>query len=70
MTSVSRVFVWENPSPQELSYLLEHSECFLMLSLIVSLRSGCIASLTVLNYNLKDHLKKVYNCVRFIHNPL
>ena len=70
MTSVSRVFVWENPSPQELSYLLEHSECFLMLSLIVSLRSGCIASLTVLSYNLKDHLKKVYNCVRFIHNPL
>ena len=56
---------WENPSPQELSCLLEDSECFLMLSLIVILRSGCITSLTVLNYNLKDHLTKVYDCVVF-----
>ena len=70
MTSVSSVFVWEIPSPQELSGLLEHSECFLMWSLIVILRSGCIASPTVLNHNLKDHLKKVYDCVRFIHIPL
>ena len=70
MTSVSSVFVWEIRSPQELSCLLEHSECFLMWSLIVILRSGCIASLTGLNYNLKGHLKKVYDCVRFIHTPL
>ena len=70
MTSVSRVFVLGKSQPQELSCLLEDSECFLMLSLIVILRSGCIASLTLLNYDLKDHLKKVYDCVRFIHNPL
>ena len=53
MTSVSRVFVLENPTS------LEDSDCFLMLSLIVILRSRCIASLRVLNYNLEDHLKKV-----------
>ena len=61
---------WEIRSPQELSCLLEHSECFLMWSQIVILRSGCIASLTVLNSNLKDHLKKVFDCVRVIHTPL
>ena len=45
--------------------LLEDSEFFLMLSLLVILRS-CIASLKVLNYDLEDRLKKVYDCVRFI----
>ena len=37
----------------------------MLLSLIVILRS-CIASLKVFNYDLEDHLKKVYDCVRFI----
>ena len=37
----------------------------MLLSLIVTLRS-CIASLKVLNYDLEDHLKKAYDCVRFI----
>ena len=60
---------WENPSSKELSCLLEDSECFPMWSLIVILRSWCIASLKGLNYNLKDHLLKVYYCVRFIHTP-
>ena len=46
---------------------LEDSECFLILSLIVVLRSRFIASLKVLNHSLEDYLKKVYdNCVRFI----
>ena len=46
--------------------LLEDSEFLMMLlSLIVILRS-CIASLKVLNYDLEDRLKKVYDCVRFI----
>ena len=38
-------------------------------SLIVILRSGCIASLTALNYNLKDHLKK-FTTVSVIFTPL
>ena len=45
--------------------MLEDSEFFLMLSLLVILRSG-IASLKVLNHDLEDHQKKVYDCVRFI----
>ena len=36
-----------------------------MLSLLVILRS-CIASLKVLNYDLEDHLKIVYDCVLFV----
>ena len=65
MTSVSGVFVVGKSHPSRTFLLLEDSECFLNLSLLVILRS-CIASLKVLNYNLEDHLKKVYDCVRFI----
>ena len=74
MTSVSGVFVLGKSHPSRTFLLLEDSECFLHLSLLVILRS-CIASLKVdgfhmardeLNYNLEDHLKKVYDCVRFI----
>ena len=39
MTSVSRVFVLENLTPATNFYPLEDSECSLMLSLIVFLRS-------------------------------
>ena len=64
MTSVSRVFALENPNPTNFSL----ARRFWMFSDVVSvfLRSWCIASLKVLNYNLEDHLKKVYDCVRFI----
>ena len=65
MTSISRVFVLGKCHPRRAFPLLEDSEFFLMLSLRVILRS-CIASLKVLNYSLEDHLKKVYDCVRFI----
>ena len=65
MASVSGVFVVGKSHPSRTFLLLEDSECFLNLSLLVILRS-CIASLKVLNYNLEDHLKKVYDCVRFI----
>ena len=66
MTSVSRVFVLENLTPATNFYPLKDSECSLMLSLIVFLRSWFIASLKVLNYNLEDHLTKVYDCAHFI----
>ena len=66
MTSVSRVFVLENLTPATNFYPLKDSECSLMLSLIVFLRSWFIASFKVLNYNLEDHLTKVYDCVHFI----
>ena len=65
MTSVSGLFVLGKSYPSRTFLLLEDSECFLNLSLLVILRS-CIASLKVLNYNLEDHLKKVFDCVRFI----
>ena len=55
--SVSRVFVLGKSRPPRAFPLLEDSEFLMMLlSLIVILRS-CIASLEVLNYDLKDHLK-------------
>ena len=56
---------WENPTPHELFPCSKILSFFLMLSLLVILRS-CIASLKVLNYDLEDRLKKVYDCVRFI----
>ena len=56
---------WENPTPHELLPCSKILSFFLMLSLLVILRS-CIASLKVLNYDLEDRLKKVYDCVRFI----
>ena len=63
--SVSRVFVLGKSCPPRAFPLLEDSEFLMMsLSLIVILRS-CIA-LKVLNYDLEDHLKKAYDCVRFI----
>ena len=64
--SVSRVFVLGKSRPPRAFPLLEDSEFLMMLvSLIVILRS-CIASLKVLNYDLEDHLKKAYDCDRFI----
>ena len=53
------------PPPHELFPCSKILSFFLMLSLLVILRS-CIASLKVLNYDLEDRLKKVYDCVRFI----
>ena len=54
------------PPPHELFPCSKILSFFLMLSLLVILRS-CIASLKVLNYDLEDHnLKKVHNFVRFI----
>ena len=54
---------WKIPPPTNFPLA---SECFLMFSPIVFLRSWCIASLKVLKYNLEGHLKKVYDCFRFI----
>ena len=65
VTSVSRVFVLEKSQHPRAFSLLEDSEFFLMLFLLVIMRS-CIVSLKVLNYDLEDHLMKVYDCVRFI----
>ena len=45
---------WENPNPHELFPCSKILSFFLMLSLLVILRS-CIASLKVLNYDLEDH---------------
>ena len=53
------------PPPHELFPCSKILSFFLMLSLLVILRS-CIASLKVLNYDLEGHLKKAYDCVRFI----
>ena len=53
------------PPPTSFSLCSKILSFFLMLSLLVILRS-CIASLKVLNYDLEDRLKKVYDCVRFI----
>ena len=55
----------ENPTTHELFPCSKILSFFQMLSLLVILRS-CIASLKVLNYDLEDRLKKVYDCVRFI----
>ena len=65
--SVSLFFVLGKSRPAPRAFpLLEDSEFLMMLlSLIVILRS-CIASLKVLNYDLEDHLKEAYDCVRFI----
>ena len=65
VTSVSRVFVLGKSQPPRAFPLLEDSEFFLLLSLLVILRN-CIASLKVLNYDLEDHLEKVYDCVLFV----
>ena len=63
--SVSRVFFLGKSQPPRAFPLLEDSEFFLMLSLLVILRS-CISTLKVLNCDLEDHLKKVYDCVLFV----
>ena len=64
--SVSRVFVLAKSHPPRAFPLLEDSEFFSdVVSACYSARS-CIASLKVLNYDLEDRLKKVYDCVRFI----
>ena len=63
--SVSRVFVLGKSQSPRAFPLLEDSEFFLMLSLLVILRS-CIATLKVLNCDLEDHQKKVYDCVLFV----
>ena len=63
--SVSRVFFLGKSQPPRAFPLLEDSEFFLMLSLLVILRS-CISTLKVLNCDLEDHLKEVYDCVRFV----
>ena len=54
--SVSRVFFLGKSQPPRAFPLLEDSEFFLMLSLLVILRS-CISTLKVLNCDLEDHLK-------------
>ena len=46
--------------------LLEDSEFLMMLLSLTVIPRSCIASLKVLNYDLEDHLKKVYDCVRLI----
>ena len=64
--SVSRVFVLGKSHPPRAFPLLEDSEFFSdVVSACYSARS-CITSLKVLNYDLEDRLKKVYDCVRFI----
>ena len=63
--------LWETGTQYDVSITcfrhgISHPLCLLMLSLIVTLRNWWIASLRVLNYNLEDHLKKVFDWVRFI----